>query len=115
MKSKQSHAQEIASLIDQLQYSFPSYCYTLFGSRARGTDKKYSDFDIGIYCKDKIDFAAYSKLLNLVGDWNENELSTVQLVNLNEADPDFLNEIRKDLIFLSGNYGSWIKLNEKQD
>ena len=39
----------------------------LFGSRARGTAKRYSDYDIGVFRTHPLEFPTFSRLLDRVG------------------------------------------------
>lgn len=113
VKVRRSPAAGIAKLIDNLSNSIDyPYALGLFGSRARNQAKAFSDYDLGVYSSLSISFSKYSKLIDIVEEWNDNELSSVQIVNLNNADSDFLEKIGRDIIFLAGSYGEWIKLLE---
>jgi predicted nucleotidyltransferase len=111
--SKAQHALEIAELISSLSMKAPDCSFVLFGSRARGTNRTYSDYDIGVYRKNGLAFKTISKLMDLCSEWNEKKHYDVNISNLNIADNDFLKEISKDWIFLGGDFTSWIELNNK--
>ena len=101
---------EIAELVDHLANTAPQYSLVLYGSRARNTAKRFSDFDLGIFGQAPLSFDNFSKLLDIVEEANQNSLQTVQLVNLNSANNQFLSSIANDLIFLAGSMSSWNQL-----
>jgi predicted nucleotidyltransferase len=109
-RRRKNPALTIAKLVDQLSFAATGCCIVLFGSRARGTPKKYSDFDLGVFSEKELVFKKFSSLLNIVADWNDNSLSTVQLSNLSIADQEFLSSIANDLIFLGGSFLAWTML-----
>lgn len=100
----------IADLLDRLLQAEPGMAVVLFGSRARGSAKPYSDYDIGIYRVEPMAFADFSQLLDLASIWNDESLSTVQLVDFNRADTDLLHRVADDLVFLAGSYSAWCEL-----
>ncbi len=106
-------AVKIASLIEELQCDSRNVCYILFGSRARGKSKPFSDYDIGIFSNEKINFKTYSKLLNITETWNQNNLLSVDLTNLANADLEFLANIVGDAKFLAGSFQQWINFIKK--
>jgi len=87
----------------------------LFGSRARGDHKKYSDYDIGIYSKEGIEFSEHSKLIDIAEEYQNERPYDINLSNLNNADKKFLLEIKKDWKFLTGDFLSWLELQEKSE
>ena len=60
----------IADLVDILHHLVPEAAYVLFGSRARGTAKPYSDYDVGVFLRETLAFDAYSRLIDRVEEWN---------------------------------------------
>lgn len=100
----------VSRLITSLHQADPQAVYVLFGSRARGTEKRYSDYDIGVYQREAMGFSMYSRLLNLVADWNEGATQTAQLTDLTRADASFLTAVSGDLRFLAGSHGAWCDL-----
>lgn len=94
----------IALLIEELTKTTPEVALFLFGSRSRGDNKQFSDYDIGAYSQTGLSSSAFAKLHVKVIDWNEKHMTTVQIVNLNNADKTFLSNIRSDLKFLSGSF-----------
>lgn len=105
--NKRLPALPLRQLIKDLHRKNPDAAIVLFGSRARGEGRKHSDYDIGIYQEPRLSLEKYSKLLSLVAEWNENHFSTAQLVNLTNADSDFLTSIREDVMFLAGDFQAW--------
>ncbi|VAX35781.1 hypothetical protein MNBD_UNCLBAC01-313 [hydrothermal vent metagenome] len=68
----------------------------IFGSRARGDQNITSDIDIGLLPKEKID---RNKLINLKEKLEELNIPYhVDLVNLNETEPAFKQEVLKDAV-----------------
>ena len=103
----------VTDLVDGLAEIAPRGAFVLFGSRARGTAKPYSDYDIGFFATDSIDFAVFSRMLDRVAEWSETSLVTVQLVDLSRADPEFLAGIVDDAVFIGGSYAVWCELLRK--
>ncbi|MBL7663233.1 helix-turn-helix domain-containing protein [bacterium] len=115
LESFQYPEQPILPLIDELVTACPEAAFVLYGSRARGTEKKYSDFDIGLYTIKPIPFSLYSSLLDKVDCWNEANILSVQLTNLNNADQYFLTSISKDIKFIGGKPKAWEVLLKGSD
>ena len=69
----------------------------IFGSYAKGNDRKDSDIDIAIYLKDNIDTYEY---LDMKMKLSEGVKREVDLVILNDANPLFKYEIYRDNILL---------------
>lgn len=105
--NKRLPALPLQQLIKDLHRKIPEAAIVLFGSRARGEGKKYSDYDLGIYQEPELSLDEYSKLLSLVAQWNATHFSTAQLVNLTNADSEFLISIREDVVFLAGDFQAW--------
>lgn len=75
----------------------------LFGSRARKTERKFSDIDIGITGgKLPISFSSYSRIKSELEDHLDNFPLSLNFVNLDIAPFDFVSRIEKDLIFIAG-------------
>jgi predicted nucleotidyltransferase len=105
----------IAPLIDLLHEKFPQMTFVLFGSRARGREKEFSDWDVGFYSTQPISHRQHLDMLKLKSEWLETSglLVAVDLVNLNRADSDFLQACQDDFIFLTGKLKDWYALKEK--
>ena len=102
----------IATVIDDLAAQCPDAAYVLFGSRARGTSKKYSDYDLGVFRKQSLPLTLYSSLLNKIAEWNSTTMTEVQLTDLSRAPESFLESIRSDMCFMSGSRREWLNLLE---
>ena len=103
----------IADLIESLHAANAGAVVVLFGSRARGTAKRHSDYDLGLFCHTPFEFPAFSRMLDLIAGWNELSLATAQLVDLSRADASFLSGVCKDLVFLAGSHEAWCELLRK--
>jgi transcriptional regulator with XRE-family HTH domain len=76
----------------------------LFGSRARGSEKKFSDIDVGVTGgKVKLSFSDFSIFKSKAEDAYDNYPLSLNLVNLDMAPADFLLNIEPDLTFICGN------------
>lgn len=105
--------EKIAPIVDRLHENFPDVTFVLFGSRARGSAAKYSDWDVGVYSSKGLTHEQYRNIAKLKDDLVENFPFFVDIVNLNRADANFLNAVRKDWIFLTGMCNDWIELQRK--
>lgn len=78
---------------------FPTGKYYVFGSRAKGTNKEYSDIDIAVELKnEKISADTLGKILMF---FNDSTLPyEVDIVDLKSIDENFKNLIINDLIEL---------------
>jgi len=105
----------LENLIENLQNAFPHVSFILFGSRAQGRARNYSDWDIGVYSRNDIPYKEYRNMLHMVDDLSEDLPFFVDLVLLNRADENFLREAAKKWIFLGGHLSDWIALNERHE
>ena len=105
----------VAPIVDALAAHSSRCCIVLFGSRARGTQRAFSDFDLGIFAVNAIEHSHYLDMVELVDSMSEDFPYKVQLVNLNNDDRHFMNEIRHDIKFLGGSMSAWIKLQGAVD
>jgi len=103
----------IAPLIDALHQKFPEVTLVLFGSRAQGKAKKYSDWDIGVYGQKNFDRDLFRKIKIYKSKLEEKTPYMINLTHLNDADAPFLKNISRDWIFLAGKQEDWIQLNKK--
>lgn len=103
----------IARMVDELHARFPDVTFVLFGSRAQGTARKYSDWDLGVFCQEGISGDEYLKMRILKSDLEEESPYFIDLVNLNETSQKFLQNIFSYWIFLTGRRQDWIELNKK--
>ena len=112
-RRKQVPGLPVADLVETLHVALPEAAFVLFGSRARGAAKRYSDYDIGVYRIDPLEFAVFSRLLDAVGTWNDESLLMAQLVDLTNADALFLSGVADDLVLLAGSHAAWCALLRK--
>ena len=103
----------VTSLVETLHEALPGAAFVLFGSRARGTAKHFSDYDLGVWETEKLELASYSGLLDMVEEWNASSLHTAQLVDLTRATGSLLRSIAPDVVFLAGSYTAWCDLLRK--
>lgn len=108
-------AASIAALVDSLNPLLTQACLILYGSRARGRPKQYSDYDLGVYHAAPIEFSRFSKMLDIVAKWNDTHTIEVQLTNLSLADREFLQAIATEGIFITGSLESWLKLLQQAE
>lgn len=64
-----------------------------FGSWVRGNAQLHSDIDLAISSPQPIDFGDFSRLLDWIDDLPT--LFSIDLVNLNEASPELINQIER--------------------
>ncbi len=93
---------QIEELTREIHIVFPEISIFLFGSRARGTARTYSDFDIGIYSEKGIPLQKYLRILEIKEQFEEVSPYRVDCINLNNADREFISSIYKDLKMLVG-------------
>ena len=103
----------IAFVVDAIAKKYQDCCVVLFGSRARGTNKKFSDFDLGVFSSNGLDSNVFTALIDVVEKVTEDFPIIVQLVNLNRAEPEFLKAIAQDIKFLGGSMSNWLALKGK--
>jgi predicted nucleotidyltransferase len=104
---------KIANLVDEVSKKAADCCVVLYGSRARGHYKPFSDYDLGVFAESPMSFETFSAMLSLVDDWNESNMQVVQLTDLSSADFDFLAHIGPDLRFIGGSRVAWTELLKK--
>ena len=105
----------LGDLLDRLMAAGPDLAIVLFGSRARGTAKPFSDYDLGVFRVRPLEFAQYSRLLDIVSGWNDESLSMVQLVDFTRVDAAFLSAAADDLAFVAGSFSAWCELLRKAE
>jgi predicted nucleotidyltransferase len=88
--------------VEELHKRHPTISIFLFGSRARGRARTYSDFDLGVYAKDGVRLAEFLQILEEKEAFEEVAPQRIDCVNLNNATPEFLREIAPDLRLLAG-------------
>jgi predicted nucleotidyltransferase len=108
-QKKAKQAAGIQELAEKIARKDCRFAIGLFGSRAKKTAKKYSDWDIGI-TKGPQGLSAheYFSLKTFVSDLVDDWPQSVDVINLDQAPPWFLKGIDYKPIFLGGNQESWI-------
>lgn len=106
-------AAPIAKVIDELHAKFPEATFILFGSRAQGTARKYSDWDLGVFCRKGLPHEVFCKIRRKKIEFEEKSPYFIDLINLNRGDQDFLKEVSQHWIFLTGKRQDWIELQKK--
>jgi len=100
-------------LASKLHRQFNSLSFFLFGSRARGQARKYSDFDLGVYSSAGVQFENYLELVKLKEQYEEESPYYFDLVDLTKADSEFVREISGDLRLLAGYYSDLMALKQR--
>ncbi len=81
------------NIIKNILQKYP-YSFYLFGSRAKGKAKKFSDLDIGFF-----DPIPWNVRGHIDEDFDESDIPyTVDLIDLSLCDKNFEKMLRKDLI-----------------
>lgn len=102
--------QNISNVVTVLEKKFPDCAVVLIGSRATGQAKKYSDWDLGITCgPTRLSSLEYLKIKSLVQDLAETGVEDIDIMNLDQAPPWFLAEIKNPKL-LGGNAQAYIYL-----
>jgi predicted nucleotidyltransferase len=114
-RTKQQYALNIAGLVSSLVKQAPDGAFVLFGSRAKGTYRKHSDYDIGIFKTKGMPFNELSSLIDITESWEADKPYDVNLTNLEIADAGFLKEISKDWVFLGGDLLAWVYLQMRAE
>lgn len=103
----------ITPVIDRLQADFSNVAFILFGSRAKGVSKKYSDWDIGVYRSGGLPHEVYREIVQKKNDLAEDLPFFIDIVNFNNADASFLREAAKGWSFLTGSLQSFSELKKR--
>lgn len=103
----------LSRTIDRLVSEFPAYSYILFGSRARGKARTYSDVDLGVVGNAPLSLDVWSGMRNIVDETSEDLPYMVDLVDLKRADHDFLSSVRTRAVFLGGSLSGWQELQKQ--
>lgn len=100
--------EEIVPLLKTITTMFPQTAVGLFGSRAKGSFKKFSDWDFGLTGGEKnISPKEFLKIKNLIEDLSEDLPRSVDVIHLDEAPLWFLEELDYKPIFLAGDKQNW--------
>lgn len=102
------HLDEILPLIKKMAAKYPPVAFGLFGSRAKGKAKKFSDWDIGITGgSEALNTWQYIKIKNDILDLAEDLPRSVDVIFLDAAPLWFWEEMDYTPIFLAGDEKSW--------
>jgi predicted nucleotidyltransferase len=101
---------ELLPVVENLVRQNPELSFMLFGSRARGTHRKYSDVDLGVKGAGPVTLEVWSKIRDAVESATEDAPWTVDVVDLGRAPSSFIQGIRSQLVFLGGNPRGWQEL-----
>jgi len=105
--------QDIKELVDTLSSRYPDCCFVFFGSRAKGKSHKYSDFDLGVFSKDKIESDDFLNMLSIKSEFEDKKPFFIDLVNLNYVDTGFLKNISTHWKLLAGQLSHWLALEDR--
>lgn len=104
LPQKIRHLQELAPVVGSLLKAEPFMAVVLLGSRAKGSPHEYSDWDLGVLRYPvPLSGIDYLKLKGIVEEKSEDIVRRVDLINLNQAPPWFLEGLSNRPIFLGGN------------
>ena len=93
----------LSPIVGKVVTKFPNTAVMLFGSRAKSTAKRYSDFDLGIIGERPLSLSELSTLKQIVEEASEDLPYFIEVADLKRADSAFLDSIKKTAIFLGGN------------
>lgn len=94
---------ELNSIVGAIVRALPDAAVILFGSRAKGTARRYSDIDLGILSKEPLSIGQLSNIRETVEKAAEDLPYQIDLVDLARADETFLDGIRGSAQFIGGN------------
>ena len=103
----------IAPVVDRLIEEFSDVAWVMFGSRARGDERKYSDWDLGVFARAGIEHRRYIKMRERLMALMEPTAYLADLTNLCVADRDFYDSVVTDLVYLGGSFSEWLALQER--
>lgn len=106
-------AEEIMPLVEQIHRGHPTTSIFLFGSRAKGRARKFSDYDLGVYAKDGVPLTDFLHILEETEAFEEKASQRIDCVNLSSATPEFLREIAPDLTLLAGYERDRVEIKRK--
>jgi predicted nucleotidyltransferase len=105
---KLADAEELTHILRALPRQDDLLAIGLLGSRAKGTAKKYSDWDLGVTRGNAgLTTKDFLKYKHLVSDLADDLPRGIDLVNLDAAPAWFLSGVDYEPLFLAGNPISW--------
>ena len=100
--------EEIAPILSAVSTGFQQIAVGLLGSRARGTAKTYSDWDLGVTGgMQPLSIEDFFRLKQIVEDLADDLPRAVDVMNLDAAPEWFLRGMHYSPKFLAGNESSW--------
>ena len=112
-KDSQPSWLQISEVIDAIYSDSPRCNFIMFGSRIRGDSRAYSDFDLGVFSETPLSTKDYLELVEKVEVLSEDLPFRIELVNLNNAEPQFIRTILPHHLFIAGNRSVWEKFIER--
>jgi predicted nucleotidyltransferase len=103
----------IDELVTNIHAAYPQVSIFLFGSRARNSARRYSDYDLGVYSSGGISLSQFLAILEHKERYEEVAPEKIDCVNLNQADKAFLSSITPDIRLLAGYERDMIELRER--
>lgn len=76
----------VEKICAKIREKFEVVSFTLFGSKARGDFREYSDIDILILLKDSVDFYVRDELMDIASDFMISDLIDINTVTFNYKD-----------------------------
>jgi predicted nucleotidyltransferase len=103
----------LEKMISRLRPFFHQYAFVLFGSRAKETHDRGSDWDVGIYHTKTIPGNVFLNVRRKVDDVIEEAPQNIELTNLTLADRDFLKDLKGSVQFLAGRWLPYRRLLDR--
>lgn len=97
------NTESLNKLVAAIIAKYPNVGVLLFGSRARGNARKYSDIDLGIVAGQPLEFKVWSDIRDIIDELSQDLPYLIDVVDLGRAEGKFLEEVRRDCKFLGGN------------
>ena len=101
-KALESNQTIIRDTVNQIA---PNRGFFLYGSRAKGTSREFSDYDIGVTGgEDKLDWREFLKIKQRLEEACENLPVKVSILNFDDAPDNFISDFDSPIEFLGGNH-----------
>ncbi len=100
--------QVLRELLERISQSNSEVSFFLLGSRAKGTQRDLSDWDVAVSAgRSKLPTDEYLRIKSAVEDGVENFPVEVDVINFDQAPQQFLADIDYEPVFLAGNESSF--------
>ncbi len=93
----------IRKVVGEIVKAVPERAVILFGSRVKGTARKYSDYDLGILGDKPLSLDQLSRVKEIAEEASEDLPFFIDVIDLNRADKKFMDSLRNNSTFLGGN------------